>query len=149
MKDKRIDFFMEMAIKEAEKAFKKGEVPVGSVAVLGNEIVAKGHNNVITKNDPTAHAEIIVLRKTARKIGNYRLNNVEIFVTVEPCLMCQSALLNARVKSLYFGAYSHKWGFMTRYNFDVSMWNYKIKIWGGILKDKSEELLKNFFMDKR
>jgi tRNA(adenine34) deaminase len=141
--------FMLIAIKEAEKAYKKGEIPIGAIAVLEEHILAKGHNEVISKNDSTAHAEIIVLRKASKRLKNYRLEDVTLYVTVEPCIMCYSALVNARIKALYFGASSDKWGYMTKFGLDSSFYNHNIKVYGGILKYQSEQILKNFFKEKR
>jgi len=141
--------FMLVALNEAKKAFKKGEIPIGAVAVLDGYMLAKGHNEVIAKNDSTAHAEIIVLRKASKILKNYRLENLTFYVTVEPCIMCYSALVNARIKALYFGASNDKWGYMTKFGLDSSLYNHHIKIYGGILASQSEQILKNFFKEKR
>ncbi|MCX7769513.1 MAG: nucleoside deaminase [Proteobacteria bacterium] len=143
------DYFMTVALEEAKKAFEVGEIPVGAVCVHNDEIIARGHNKVIKDNDPTSHAEIVVLREACRKIGNYRLKDVQFYVTVEPCPMCISALINARIGMLVFGAKSDKWGFMSRFGFDLKMWNHSFKVYGGIFNNESEKLLKDFFKDKR
>lgn len=143
------EFFMQMALNEAKKAYEIGEVPIGAICVCENEIISLGHNKVIINNDPTEHAEIVALRSACRKMENYRLKDVEIYVTVEPCPMCVSALINARIKSLIFGAYSDKWGYMTKFGMDISLFNHKIKVYGGILSDHSEKLLKGFFEEIR
>jgi len=143
------DYFMKKALEEARKAYDLGEIPVGAVCVYNKEIIATGYNRVIMDNDPTAHAEIVAVREACKKNGNYRLKDVEIYVTVEPCPMCISALINARVSSLIFGAYSDKWGYMTRFSMDDSLWNHRVKVYGGMLSKDSEILLKNFFKKKR
>lgn len=143
------EFYMQKALDEAKKAFIIGEVPVGAVCVHNNKIIASGHNRVIIDNDPTAHAEIVTIRSACKKIGNYRLKDVEIYVTVEPCPMCISAIINARIKRLIFGAYSDKWGYMTNFGIDISLYNHIMKVYGGILSCDSEKLLKDFFKEKR
>lgn len=143
------EYFMKIALDEAKKAYYIGEVPIGAVCVYGNEIISTGHNRVISDNDPTAHAEIEALKLACRKMENYRLKDIEIYVTVEPCPMCVSALINARIKNLIFGAYSDKWGYMTKFGMDISLFNHKIKVYGGILSDHSAKLLKDFFYERR
>jgi len=143
------EFFMELALENAKKAFRKGEVPIGAVCVYDDEVIAEGYNQVISKKDPTAHAELIALRSACRKIGNYRLKDAQFYVTVEPCPMCISALLHARIGLLVFGAISEKWGYMSRFQMDLSLWNYNLKVFSGILSKDSEKMLKDFFIDKR
>ena len=104
------EFFMGKALAEAEKSLEKKEVPVGAVLVSRNKILGRGHNEPILRNDPTAHAEITAIRKACSKKKNYRLPDCELFVTLEPCPMCLSALVHARVKRLVFGAYDPKAG---------------------------------------
>ncbi len=137
-----------MAIKEAEKAYKKGEVPVGAVAVINGKIVAKAHNSPISLKDPTAHAEVIVLRKAGKKIGNYRLENLTIYTTLEPCIMCYGAMVNARIKELVFGAGDPKGGFRIFITNEKRL-NHKIKIESGILSEECSEILKRFFNERR
>lgn len=140
---------MEMALREARMALSQGEVPVGAVAVLDGECIAKAHNKVLKNNDPTAHAEIILLRKVAGLLNNYRLNEIDFYVTLEPCPMCISAAVHARIHALHFGAASDKWGYMTRFNMDMSLWNHKLKVYSGIMEKEAEELMKEFFKLKR
>ncbi len=143
------ELFMKMALVEAKKAFEIGEIPVGALCVYNNKIIATGHNRIIIDNDPTAHAEIVTIRTACKIMGNYRLKDVEFYVTVEPCPMCISALINARVACLIFGAYSDKWGYMTKFKMDDSLWNHKMKIYGGILSSDSKLLLRDFFKKLR
>ncbi len=140
--------WMRMAIKEAEKAYKKGEVPVGAVAVMDGKLIAKAHNSPISSKDPTAHAEVLVLRKASKKIGNYRLENLEIYSTLEPCFMCYGAMVNARVKELVFGADDPKGGFRIFLTNDKKL-NHKIKIVSGILPEECSQILKRFFSERR
>lgn len=97
--------FMDEALKEARKAYKKDEVPIGAIIVKDNEIISKAHNLVETKKDATMHAEIIAIKKASKKIGNWRLNDCEMYVTLEPCLMCQKAIELSRIKTVYFSTY--------------------------------------------
>lgn len=140
--------WMRVAIKEAKKAYKKGEVPVGAVAVMDGKLIAKAHNSPISSKDPTAHAEILVLRKASRKIGNYRLKDLIIYTTLEPCLMCYGAMVHARVKSLIFGADDPKGGFKI-FLINDKMLNHKIKIESGVLLEECSETLKRFFSERR
>lgn len=141
--------FMKMALDEAKKAFNSGEVPIGAVCVYNNKIIGSGYNRVIIDNDPTAHAEVVAIRHACKIIGNYRLKDAEIYVTVEPCPMCISVLINARIEKLIFGTYSDKWGYMTKFGMDISLYNHKVKVYGGILSESAEKLLKDFFKEKR
>jgi tRNA(adenine34) deaminase len=141
--------FMSIALKEAQLAFSQGEVPVGAAAVLDGECIAHAHNKVLKLNDPTAHAEIVLLRKVSNLVSNYRLKEIDIYVTLEPCPMCVSAAVQSRIRSLYFGATSEKWGYMTRFNMDLSIWNHKIKVYSGMMDKEAETLLKEFFENRR
>ena len=145
------NFFMEEALIEAKKALKKGEVPVGAVVVLEEDIIGRGYNQPITKNDPTAHAEIMALRDAAINLGNYRLNDTLVYTTLEPCLMCAGALVHARIKKLIYSASDPKSGVIeSNGNLMRSAFlNHKISYEGGILKEESSEILKNFFLKKR
>jgi len=101
---------MGLAIKEAYKAEKYGEVPVGAIVVMNNEVISQCHNQSISKNDPTSHAEINAIRKASEILGNYRLKDVTLYVTLEPCAMCYGAIIHARISRLVFGAYDPKTG---------------------------------------
>ena len=143
--------FMEEALIEAKKALKKGEVPIGAVVVLEEDIIGRGYNQPITKNDPTAHAEIMALRDAAINLGNYRLTDTLVYTTLEPCLMCAGALVHARIKKLIYSASDPKSGVIeSNLNLMQSAFlNHKISYEGGILKEESSEILKNFFLKKR
>jgi tRNA(adenine34) deaminase len=144
------EFFMGKALGEAEKSLKKKEVPVGAVLVSGNKILGRGHNEPILKNDPTAHAEITAIRKACLKKKNYRLLECELYVTLEPCAMCLSALVHARVKRLIFGAYDQKAGAVeSMMKFPFEKTNHRIEIKGGVLADECSKILKDFFQKKR
>ena len=144
------EFFMGKALAEAEKSLKKREVPVGAVLISENQILARGHNEPILKSDPTAHAEITALRKASSKQKNYRLPDCELYVTLEPCAMCLSALVHARVKRLVFGAYDPKAGAVeSMMKFPFEKTNHRIEIKGGVLADECGKILKDFFQKKR
>jgi len=144
------EFFMGQALAEAEKSLKKKEVPVGAVIVSGNKILSRGHNEPILKNNPTAHAEMTAIRKACLKKKNYRLPDSELYVTLEPCAMCLSALAHARVKRLVFGAYDPKAGAVeSKMKFPFEKTNHRIEIKGGVLADECGKILKDFFQKKR
>jgi tRNA(adenine34) deaminase len=136
-------FFMEAALREARKAAAAGEVPVGAV-------VARGFNSPLRSSDPTAHAEIVALRKAARKVGNYRLPLCDLYATVEPCAMCVGALVQARVKRLVYGAADPKAGAVrSLLAFPFEKANHRPEILGGILAEECGALLRDFFRGKR
>lgn len=139
---------MKIAINEAKKAYKKGEIPVGAIVVMNGKLLAKAHNSSISSNDPTAHAEVLVLRKACKKIGNYRLEDATIFSTLEPCLMCLGAMVHARVKKLVYGASDPKGGF-TVFSIDNKKSNHKIIIESGLLSEECSEILRKFFKERR
>ena len=142
--------FMKAALREAGKAAATGEVPVGAVVVRDGRIVARGHNKPIESSDPTAHAEIVALRKAARKAGNYRLPDCDLYVTVEPCAMCLGALVQARVQRLVFGALDPKAGAVSSImTFPFEQANHRPEIVGGILADECAKLLRDFFRARR
>ena len=143
--------WMQYAIIEANIAKDKAETPVGSIIVLNNQIIAKGHNCPISKNDSTAHAEIQAIRKAGKTLNNYRLNGTVMYVTLEPCAMCLGAIMHARIDKIIFGAYDNKTGVcgsctsLTKATF----FNHKIKINGGVLEKTCSQLLKDFFKKRR
>lgn len=141
--------FMKEALRQAKKAAERGEVPVGAVAVLKGKIIARAYNKTITLNDPTAHAEILLLKKAARKVGNYRLNDVEIYVTKEPCPMCAGAMIHARIKSLIYGTPDEKGGAFSRFGLDLRLANHRFEVHSGILAEESAKILKEFFKARR
>ena len=143
---------MKKALDEAEKAQKKGEVPIGALLVADNKkVLAAKHNCTITLSDPTAHAEILALRSAAAQIGNYRLLNTTLYVTVEPCPMCMGAIIHARVAQVIFGTRDPKWGAAgSLYNFaDDHRFNHQPEIIEGVCKDECKTLIQNFFREKR
>lgn len=143
--------FMLSALREAKKAYLLGEVPVGAVIVKDGKIIARGHNQNITKNDPTAHAEIVVLRKAAKKIGNYRLTDTDMYVTVEPCPMCAGALVYARIKKVFYATEDPKSG-ACRSVFNIvnnKKLNHRINFESGLCKEEAKNLLQKFFQERR
>ncbi len=142
---------MRLALEEAHKAAQEEEVPVGAVAVLEGELVAREHNRSIQLHDPTGHAEILVLREAGQKLANYRLKNLEIYVTLEPCAMCAGALLWARIKQLVFGARDEKAGavFSKASLLSEGRFNHTVQVVEGILAQPSREILQEFFTDRR
>jgi tRNA(adenine34) deaminase len=143
---------MKKALDEAEKARQKGEVPIGAVLVADNQqVLAADHNRTITLNDPTAHAEILVLRSAAAKIGNYRLLNTTLYVTVEPCPMCMGATLHARVLRVIFGTRDPRWGAAgSLYNFAAELrFNHRPEVIEGICQADCKSLIQEFFRQKR
>jgi tRNA(adenine34) deaminase len=142
---------MRMALKEAILAGQRGEVPVGAILVKGDRLLAKGHNRCIELHDPTAHAEILVLRKAGEVLRNYRLNDTVMYVTVEPCPMCVSAMVYGRISRLVFGAPEPKFGAVeSKFNLLTSNdFNHKVKVTPGILKEECVEILRSFFKKKR
>jgi len=151
MNKKNIEF-MKLAIREAKKAGQKAEVPVGAVLVAeSGEILSLSHNQAITLSDPTAHAEILALRKAAQKILNYRLLGTTLYVTIEPCIMCMGAIIHARVARVVFGAQDLKWGAAgSLYNYaeDVRL-NHQPEIIHGVCQDECRALIQDFFRSKR
>ena len=144
-------YFMQQALKCAQKAYEKDEVPVGAIIVKNNKIISKGYNKNITLKDTTAHAEIIAIRKACKKLNNYRLNDCSIYVTIEPCSMCAGALVHARIKNIYFGAQDTKTGscgsIFNRAN--SNKLNHNINIFGGLLEQDCARIIKQFFKNKR
>ena len=147
----RDEHYMRMALEEAEKAGQNGEVPVGAVLVKEDQVLAKDHNRCIEHNDPTAHAEILVLRKGGKALENYRLNDTMIYVTAEPCPMCASAMVHGRVTRLIFGTWEPKFGAVeSKFRFlDDSSLNHRVEVEGGILEKECAEVLSVFFRERR
>ena len=142
---------MRAALAEAEKAAGEGEIPVGAVIVVNGEIVATGRNCSVATSDPSAHAEIIALREAGSGLGNYRLPDATLYVTLEPCVMCTGAIVQARLKRVVFGAYDEKAGALGSVE-DLSesrALNHRFEINGGLLADECSELLRAFFAARR
>ena len=145
------EHWMRYALKCAEQAELEGEVPVGAVLVRDNELIAQGWNQVIGLHDPSAHAEIQVLRAAAKQCNNYRLPETSLYVTLEPCTMCAGAMIHARIARLVFGAYDPKTGVAEscEHLFDAAHHNHRIAISGGILQATCSTQLKSFFKKRR
>ena len=150
--DKEFDeMYMKMALEEAEKAGERGEVPVGAILLKGDQVLARDHNRCIELSDPTAHAEILVLRRGGEISRNYRLNGTVMYVTAEPCPMCVSAMVHGRISRLVYGAFEPKFGAVeSKYRLlnDEGL-NHKVKVDRGILERECGEILKVFFKERR
>ena len=142
---------MRAALEQARLGLAAGEVPIGAVAVAGGEIVARAYNRPIGAVDPTAHAEILVLRDAARHIGNYRLTELVLYVTLEPCLMCVGALVHARVREVVFGAPEPKTGALvsTVRGGELPGLNHRFAATGGVLEAECRDVIQQFFRDRR
>lgn len=144
------EFFMKAALKEAKKAYNKGEVPVGAVIVKDNEIISKGHNLKESKNNTIKHAEIIAIEKASKAMNSWRLEDCDIYITMEPCPMCMGAIINSRIRKIYYGVSDQKSGAcgsvidLTEYKF-----NHIPKYEKNILKNECREILQQFFKDLR
>lgn len=143
--------FMEAALAEARLALEAGEVPIGAVLVLDGTIAARGYNQPIGAADPTAHAEIVALREAARLVGNYRLTDAVLYVTVEPCMMCVGALVHARVKEVVFGAPEPKTGGLVSAGrlLETPGLNHRFIVTGGVLEEECRGVMQAFFRERR
>jgi len=143
--------FIDIAIEEALLAFAKGEVPVGAIVTVGDNILARSHNNALSMNDPSAHAEILAIRQAAKMLGNYRLIGATLYVTLEPCVMCAGAIIQARVQRIVFGADDPKsGGVVSLYNIlNDTRLNHSVEVKSGVKKDACAEILSRFFREKR
>ena len=143
--------FMRMALEQAAAAQAKGEVPVGAVLVRGDQVIATGANHPIASHDPTAHAEIVALRAGGRALSSYRLTDTTLYVTLEPCVMCASAIVHARVRRLVFGAWDPRAGAAGSIVdvFALDGLNHRVDVFGGVLMDECGELLRRFFDERR
>ena len=143
--------YMKIALEEAQKAAEKDEVPVGAVVVLSGRIIGRGHNMPITLHDPSAHAEMLALREAAKTIGNYRLTGAELYVTLEPCIMCAGAIIQARLARVIFGASDPKYGAVTSLYQVLTdpRLNHRVNVTEGILKEECGEIISRFFREKR
>jgi len=142
---------MQEALELARQAAASGEVPVGALVVIEGRVAGRGANSPIAKNDPTAHAEMLALREAAQAVGNYRLEDATLYVTLEPCVMCAGALVAARVRRLVFGTRDLRFGGV-RSKFriaDTELLNHRVEIVEGVLVAECVELLQNFFAARR
>lgn len=145
------EYYMKEALKEAQKAYKKEEVPIGCVVVKEGKIIARAHNIKEIKNDATCHAEILAIIKTSKKLGKWRLRDCDMYVTLEPCPMCAGAIIQSRIGRLIFGAFDEKAGavgsklnLLKDYTF-----NHEVEVFSGILENECKEILKKFFKELR
>jgi tRNA(adenine34) deaminase len=145
------EHFMRQALQEAELAFKEDEVPVGAVAIFKNQVIGRGHNRTEHLKDPTAHAEIIAITAAANALGSWRLEEVIVYTTIEPCIMCAGALVLARVKKIVFGARDEKFGGCgSIFNIvQEQKLNHRIEVVEGILQTQAAGLMKEFFAKQR
>lgn len=142
---------MKEALKEAQKAYSKLEVPVGAVIVKDGKIIAKAHNLKETKKDTTKHAEIIAIQKASKKLESWRLIDCDLYITLEPCPMCMGAIINSRIRKVYIGTMDSKTGAcgsILNLNEDYTF-NHKVEIETGVMQKECEEILKNFFKKLR
>lgn len=144
-------YWMRLALEEAAQAAREGEVPVGAIAVLDNEPVARDHNRSLQLCDPTAHAEILALREAGRALDNYRLTGVELYVTIEPCAMCAGALIWARLERLVYGARDEKAGAVCSRSklLQPGRFNHDVQVTGGVLETRCRQIIQEFFRAKR
>lgn len=142
---------MKGALKEASKALESGEVPIGAVVVHENQVIGRGYNQIETLKDPTAHAEMIAITAAANHIGNWRLNECDIYVTLEPCIMCTGAILNARLRQLFFAEFDPKFGACgSLYNLPAEKkYNHTVSVFSSICAEESRSLLQEFFRNLR
>lgn len=141
--------FMKAALKCAQKAFDEGEVPIGAVVVCDGKIISRGHNRRTKRQIATAHAEIEAIEKACRKLKSWRIPECELYVTLEPCPMCMGAMLNARVKKVYFGAYEAKGCSMTEQIAESNLLNHRIEVEGGVMQEECSRTLSTFFSQMR
>ena len=143
--------FMKSALLQAKVAQKRDEVPIGAVVVKGDKIISRAHNTRNASGDATAHAEILAIRRACKKLGDWRLSGCDLYVTLEPCVMCLGACFNARIANVYFGAYDVKAGGCgSKINiFEKGKFNHNVEYSGGYMQDECARLLSNFFAEKR
>jgi tRNA(adenine34) deaminase len=142
--------YMGKALREASRGAARGEVPVGAAVVMDGNVLATGHNRPILDGDPTAHAEIVAIRKACRKAGNYRLPGATLYVTVEPCAMCLGAIVQARIARLVYGALDPKAGAISSImTFPFERTNHRLEIEGGVLAEDCGRILRDFFRSRR
>jgi len=150
-KDLRDELWMEEALRCAQRALEMGEVPVGAVVVCDGTIVGRGWNRNIIDSDPTAHAEVVALREAGAAVGNHRLGECDLFVTIEPCAMCSGAMAHARIKRLVYGADDLKAGAVhsVMQVLNHPQMNHRVEVRGGVLAGRSAEMLQTFFRSRR
>lgn len=139
--------YMHVAIKYATKAYNKGEIPVGAVIVRNNKILAKTYNKKEKYNNAVCHAEILAIIKACKKLKKWRLDDCDIYITMEPCMMCMGAIKESRIKNIYYGIKNKKYGYLESNDFEIN--KIKTNIEGNVLANESLQLLQNFFEIKR
>ena len=142
---------MYTALQEAELAFEENEVPIGAVVVHDNKIIGRGHNQTQMLNDATAHAEMLAITAASNHLNSKYLTECDIFITVEPCIMCAGAILNSQIRKVYFSTFEPKFGAAgSIYNLlEGNKYNYKVDVYSGIYSDESKKLLQSFFLKQR
>lgn len=148
--NQEVIYYMQEALKEAKKAYKINETPIGAIAVYNNKIIARAYNKREKKQDSTMHAELQVIKKACKRLKSWRLDGVTIYVTLEPCVMCAGAIIQARASNVYYGAKNARFGaHQGAINlFDVAF-NHQVKVTGGILEDECASLISLFFKELR
>ncbi len=141
--------YMRMALNEAEIALKENEVPIGAIVVLNGEVIGKGHNRREATSSVTAHAEIEAIKEASQKIGSWKLDEAEIYVTIEPCPMCSYAIIDSHMKKLYYGAKDLKRGAISKLDIFNQNLGKKVLVCGNILEEESREIVERFFEDLR
>jgi tRNA(adenine34) deaminase len=142
---------MELALEQARRGLEAGEVPIGAVLVIEGRIVARAYNQPISTSDPTAHAEMLVLRESGKAAANYRLTDATVYVTLEPCLMCVGALVHARVREVVYGAPEPKTGALVSAvrGLDLAGFNHRFTVVGGVLEEECRQTIQAFFKERR
>lgn len=150
-KHRSIEWYMKEALAEAQKAYDKEETPIGAVIVRDGAIIARAHNEKECKNDATLHAEMTAIRKASKKVASWRLNDCDLYVTLEPCAMCAGAILQSRIRRLYIGASDSKAGAVGSVVdlLSVEAFNHKVEVYHGILEEECAAMLKKFFKELR
>lgn len=141
--------YMSAALKCAQKAFDEGEVPIGAVVVLDGKVISRGHNRRTKKQIATAHAEIEAIEKACKKLGSWRIPDCELYVTLEPCPMCMGAVLNSRIKKVYFGAKEDKGRSLTAQLASANLLNHTVEVEGGVMEEECKQILSDFFSSMR
>lgn len=139
--------WMQIALRQAQMAFEQGEVPIGAIIVHNGQVIASAHNEREQKNDPTAHAEILVIQRAAKVLESWRLTDATLYVTLEPCPMCAGAIMQSRIKQLVYGAMDLKGGATGSVMnvLDYTLWNHRVDVVAGVLEDECKNILKLFF----
>lgn len=139
--------WMHIALRQAQMAFEQGEVPIGAVIVLNGQVIAVAHNEREQNNDPTAHAEILVIQRAAKVLESWRLTDATLYVTLEPCPMCAGAIMQSRIKQLVYGAMDLKGGATGSVMnvLDYTLWNHRVDVVAGVLETECSDILKSFF----